>query len=485
MKNVAGGATLKRKTAWLLVMFFLLGSCGKNDDDYRETGRIRYKLILKPEEGVVLLEGHIPGLRGDSLAWQQEQTGGTPAAGAPDRVSNAPDGISFGSVINLSEGESRTGANTSRMDKRHFRAWGGDLIPTPVNEAVFSPVTLEIEGPEGWAIASSRGIMERHFKLPTLRDLRGMALVAGDYQMSEGRLANQSLFTMVRSSFPIPEPEIQNGLRELMVTALAFWNARLPGPVTVVVDHLDGDSTGVFARNIPTGGQISIQMLCPQSVSLEDPDFYRTFSRAFNRTWIPVAFGNPDFTEAELGPTFIEGFHDYVALRIAHYSGLLSDENFARVLSAFYLDYLAAGGEGKQRNVEVPAAIRGKILAFILDLQLHQGSGGQYGIRDFMRSLLQRYHNEHGLKLDDLLAVVEDLGGLDLATRYEKIYQSRRLPALATYLPESGIVLQSPGKVSGKMSRAVLEGRQEPLFRFSPQSEAERDFLATFLGRSW
>ena len=121
---------------------------------------------------------------------------------------------------------------------------------------------------------------------------------------------------------------------------------------------------------------------------------------------------------------FTEGFTDYFSSLVLARNGIIPEEVWFKKLERYFARYwvmynkfpegrlsLAEAGKDKNRNWLLVYG-GGATLAFLLDVQMRQRSGGEVGLDRVMRLMDERFgESQRGFTLEDFIAVVDEASG--------------------------------------------------------------------------
>lgn len=383
-----------------------------------ENGRLRYQVTLLPESRSLLVAGELEAF-GDIGGW---------IAAAPDLpkatvLDGEPGRHRFAYALTIPERE-RSDSPETELDAGRLRGWGGSLFLVPaVADGEPGPIEICFDLPRAWAIATLDGD-GRCARVDDVDSLFALPILAGDFAVLRSEVGATRLVIAVRHGHPIPVRTVSDHVERLVAGAAAYFGAPLPERLFVGIDRLAGRST--YAPGNNRGGPAHSATLLIDGDSAPDSwRFLGTLAHELAHGWIPRGFGQPQVTREELGSTFGEGFTDYLAYRLARFSGLLSDDRFMAALSRFYLEYREAAAR-TEGNPEFLRYRQGMMAAWMLDLELLKASGGRAGFRELMRLLMTRHAATDGLTRAELKDALRTLGGDGVAAMYDPLTDAAR-----------------------------------------------------------
>lgn len=148
---------------------------------------------------------------------------------------------------------------------------------------------------------------------------------------------------------------------------------------------------------------------------------------------------------------FIEGFTDYLAVRLLHQIGAISEETLLNSPFGFvgnYQKYLAVAGEKSPREAGFDKFGNydliysgGFTMALALDANLRAMSAGARGVVDYMRALSGKYQRTQGkaLTYQDLKDVASAIAGTDLNDFFDEYIEGTSVLPLPTILARVGL----------------------------------------------
>ena len=443
-----------------------------------EKTRAEYKLTILPANRTVFIEATIRGAEKSEIkSW----VAGVGGLNAQILSSNAGE-IKFAYTVAVPEKE-RLNSPDAYLDKNRFRAWGWNIFIFPLLDKPSGEVALTIDAPEEWSgRATSFGVNHKRFVLPNLNALLDMAVAAGDFRTSEFSAGGVPVYLAVRKEHAVSDEVFKEALKRLIEAGARYTGAKLPERVFFAVDLLGERKTYAPGNHVRGGAHGSTIMIDRDNADPRQPQFWGTYSHEFTHTWIPAVFGNSALTQKELGSFFTEGFTDYLAYRITHSAGIHTDDQFARALSKFYLEYAdVAGSVENEQDAEFLRYRQGMMAAWMLDVELLRRSKGKRGFREFIRLLVGKYENSGGLTKEKFISALTELGGKETAALFEKLRDAEKKIDFSAILKDTGIKIE-PVQNAREALKIFNAGKIQPV-TFEPATRGQKMFLRWFLSR--
>lgn len=347
----------------------------------------------------------------------------------------------------------------------YFAGFVGAMLLAPrVEGAEFTDIDLEVGLPEGWGIATSRGVGKSRITLAHLDDLGGTLICAGDYTTHSFQLENQDrpepteFHIALRGHRDWDDAEFFAEFRRLARGQMDYFGGSHPAPIQFLALHLlpEGENPSIpgFNRRVP--GHDTVMALHTPARPRGHFEFLGMLAHEHLHNWYPNAM------KSDLGPWFMEGLNDYVAYRGLLANGLHTREQFSGMLSKWHREYEMCVRTGNQR---VMPYRRGMIAAWVFDIELRRATGGEHGLTDVLLRLIGSEPEGGIVQRRHLLAMLREVSGEDMGELYRHLVEDEGAIDLARFLRGTGFRI-----VEG--SRAI---------EIAPGTEAERELFAAIL----
>jgi predicted metalloprotease with PDZ domain len=351
------------------------------------------------------------------------------------------------------------------LNKDHFAGFLSTLVLAPQIEGVsFTDIPLTVEAPEGWKVATSRGVGAARYTLASLRDLTGTLVCAGDYATysfdlpHKGDDASTKCYVAIRGERDWDDQEFVDEFRRLVHGQMNYFGGSHPAPVQFLALHLlpKGVQPRVPAFNRRAPGQDTILALHVPARPRRHFEFLGMLAHEHLHNWYPNAM------KSDLGPWFMEGLNDYVAYRGLLANGLHTREQFSGMLSKWHREYEWCV---RTRNRRVMPYRRGMIAAWVLDIEIRRATHGQSGLTDVLMRLIQEKPEGGVVRRPNFLAMLKQVSGQDMEALYRHLVEDDGPIDLAAHLEGTGF-------------RIVAKTRA---IRIRPETDAEKKLFKAIL----
>ncbi len=436
-----------------------------------------YWVTILPADKTVFVEAVFHGIkRSDITGWEIGDAGISTTV-----VTSDANGVRFAYSVAIPEKEPLNSPEPA-LDKNRFRSWGWSIFAIPILKKPMGQVNLSIRVPEGWSMATSFGINQTRFVLPSPEDFFRIAIAAGDFRVTSFDVAGTPVYLAVRKGHPVNAAVFGAALKKIIETTVRYTGGKQPARIMFGVDLLGGKKTYAPGNNVSIDSHSSSLMIDQNDANPLELNFFGTYAHEFAHTWIPAVFGDKNVTKKELGSLFSEGFTDYIAYRVTHSAGVHSDEQFARALGKFYLEYLKVASERTEKNAEVLKYRQGMMAAWVLDIELRRASSGKKDFQKFIQMLVKQHADTGGLTKQKLIATLTTLGGADIVSLYERLMQSDIVIDIPLHMKGTGIQVRNVQNPVQELKE--LSNESAPVVSFTPDNQKEREFLSGFLTRT-
>ena len=401
---------------------------------------VEYALTLSPETRTVAVHGQVRGVSpGEIKGWGNPEgrpdTYGAPDI-VPDTVEAAPGGVRFAYTLRVPQKE-QVNSTEPAFEEQTLRAWGWHLFATPVLTRAPERVTVRIDAPAEWTVATSLGEGRGPVELPTLEDVRGLAVFAGDVRTTSFRGAGIPVHLAVRRKHPVPDSVLQRALASILEVATDRFGVNPLERLMFGLDLLRGRPTFAPGNSVTTPVLNSVLLLNGDDVANEI-GFFPTLAHETLHAWIPDLFGAGPDVKRELGGFFTEGFTNYLAYKVARDAGLLTRHQLLWMLSKDVVEYRYIAGPAREQYGQMLDYHQGMIIAWILDAELLRETEGRYGIWEFLRLLGKRYARG-GLTRETFRSTLAELGGERVGGLYDELTGAGEPIDVAAWLEGTGV----------------------------------------------
>ena len=428
-----------------------------------ETAELSYVVKIELEPKQVTVTGRYRNRASDDISswgnprWNPFTFGSDELV--PEIVRDAGDDLLFTYIADVSD--QPTDATSAFFDDAHLRAWGWNVLPTPVSQRPPESISVDFDLPQGWAIATSFGT-GTSLRLSSLADLRVLTWMAGDVISEQIEVSGHSVIVMTRQNHPDGLASLVAATRAIIEAGMRYAGREaLPGRFAV------GFDVGMPAPSPMWAAATRSADLGGTWLSSADALWqWQTLGHELGHFW---QFGFTLASYMGMGMWFSEGVTDYLGLQFSHRAGLYSDDQFAAIISESLQEFdrlfaLADSDETKAPLISYPT---GMLRGFYLDLALQKATDGRVGLSQVFRVLFDR-HLGQTLNPDLFRQSLIDLGGPEIGTLLDRLLDSNtvRFPAL---LEGTGFVLE------------IDPDSGQARIRPGPKNAAEQDFLDRFL----
>jgi len=324
------------------------------------------------------------------------------------------------------------------LNKDYFAGFMSTSLLAPRVEGVdFKNIPLTVEAPQGWTIATSRGVRASRYILANLKDLAGTLVCAGDYSTHSFDLTHKGgdtstkCYVAIRGERDWDDKEFVDEFKRLVRGQMNYFGGSHPAPVQFLALHLlpKGARSQIPAFNRRAPGHDTILALHSPARPRRHFEFLGMLAHEHLHNWYPNAM------KSDLGPWFMEGLNDYVAYRGLLANGLHTREQFSGMLSKWHREYEWCVRTGNQR---VMPYRRGMIAAWVFDIEIRRTTGGRNGLTDVLLRLIKEKPNGGIVQRPDFLAMLKKVSGQDMEALYRDLVEDDGAIDLATHLNGTG-----------------------------------------------
>lgn len=427
---------------------------------------LRYDVTILPGSKAIYVEGLLQGARNPEGGWIAAAGG----LGDATQLPAAANQFRFAYSVPIPQRE-RSNSPETELNGSRLRSWGTGIFLIPsLKDAEAGPIEVCFRTPQSWELVTSAGSASCT-TVAGPDELFSLPILAGDYRRHLFQAGPAQVTLALRAGHPVAPEAFAEKLRRLVIGASDYLATPPPPQIFFGVDRLGEGRTTYAPGNNESGPGLSSTLLIDSDGAVGGRKYWGTYAHEFVHSWIPRGFGNPSVTRQELGSTFIEGFSDYLAYRIAYSSGLLDRAAFLAALSEFYLEYGEARARAPQGNPEFLRYRQGMMAAWMLDLELLKATRGRAGFRELMRLLVQRHLRTDGITRDEMKDALRTLGGEQAAALYDPLTDIARPIDFARHLQGTGIVLQPVTDFTAAIERG------QGAVTLMPRGSAQRRFL--------
>jgi len=357
------------------------------------------------------------------------------------RLSTAQDKLVFDYALPEVQSEFEN-VGLPALEKDFFAGFGDRLLIVPQAKDIgrCKDVRLRLELPEAWRVATSLGHGAREFACPSVGDLMGTLVCAGDYAVHTFDVAHRdasqrtTVLVALRGERQIDEARLVRDLQRLVEGQMAFFGGSHPAPRQFLALHFIPPQRRVnvpaFNRRAP--GHDTVLAFHSSSRPQDDFEFLGMLAHEHLHNWYPTVM------RSSLGPWFMEGLNDYVAYRGLYVSGVHNAAQFTGMLSKWHREY-----HWCLRNPRHPLMPyrRGMLAGWVFDIELRRSSGGKHGLRDVLLGLLENRPESGVVGRTEFLAMMQRRTGKDMAPLYEELVERAEPIPLARFLEGTGFRL--------------------------------------------
>jgi len=351
------------------------------------------------------------------------------------------------------------------LSKDHFAGFMSTLLLAPRIEGVdFKNIPLTVETPEGWKIATSRGVGAARYALASLKDLTGTLVCAGDYStysfdlQHKGGDASTKCHVAIRGKRDWKDQEFVDEFKRLVRGQMNYFGGSHPAPVQFLALHLlpKGARPRIPAFNRRVPGHDTILALHTPARPRQHFEFLGMIAHEHLHNWYPYTM------KSDLGPWFMEGLNDYVAYRGLLANGLHTRKQFTGMLSKWYREYLYCLKRNDQRLMPYR---RGMIAAWVFDIELRRATQGRRGLADVLRSLIDSKPEGGIVRRSHFLAMLNKVSGKNMEALYRHLVEDDGAIDLAAHLNGTGFLISA----------------KTPAIEIRPESDAEKKLFEAIL----
>ena len=351
------------------------------------------------------------------------------------------------------------------LSKDYFAGFMSTLVLAPRIEGVsFKDIPLTIEAPEGWKIATSRGVGAARYALAGIKDLTGTLVCAGDYSTHSfdlphrGSDARTKCHVAIRGERDWDDQEFVDEFKRLVRGQMNYFGGSHPAPVQFLALHLlpKGARARIPAFNRRVPGHDTILALHTPARSRRHFEFLGMLAHEHLHNWYP------NVMKSDLGPWFMEGLNDYVAYRGLLANGLHTREQFSGMLSKWHREYEWCVRTSNQR---VMPYRRGMIAAWVFDIEIRRSTGGRNGLTDVLLKLIEEKPEGGIVQRPHFLAMLKKVSGKNMEALYRHLVEDDGAIDLAAHLNGTGF------RIAAK-TRAI---------EIRPETDAEKKLFKAIL----
>jgi len=326
------------------------------------------------------------------------------------------------------------------LNEDFFAGFCSSLFLLPqVEGKEFERLALTITAPEGWKVATSRGIGGT-WQLDGVPDLMGTLVCAGDYAAYQFNLAHRGsdastrFYVAIRGQRDWDDEEFVDEFKRLARGQMDYFGGSHPAPVQFLALHLlpEGEQPSIPGFNRRAPGHDTVLALHTSARPRKHFEFLGMLAHEHLHNWYPNAM------RSDLGPWFMEGLNDYVAYRGLLANGLHTREQFSGMLSKWHREYEWCV---RTRNQRVMPYRRGMIAAWVFDIQLRRATDGKHGLTDVLLDLIRDKPPGGVVQRTHFLARLQKLSGEDMESLYKHLVEDDGAIDLAKYLAGTGFTI--------------------------------------------
>lgn len=408
-------------------------------------------------------EGHVHRLRAEGL-------GGEPLEIAKIRKNGWAVEAGAGFRVHYEVYANELTVDTSHLDASHAY-WNGASLFFAVDGNKSLPVTLDIQAPRGWRVATGLDIQSQgedgHIRLfaadyDTLLD--GPVEIGTHRSYHFDVLGKDHELAMWGHGNEDPERLTQD-LAKIVETSAAIFGG-LPYDRYVFILHLTDHRGGGLEHKNSTTCQTDRWSYRPEKSYL---GVLTLFSHEFFHLWNvkrihPIALGPFDYG-VENHTTLLwamEGITDYYASLLLARAGLWSSRKYRQMLAAQIRNYEGTPGRNVQSaaqssydtwvkfyrrnesspNFTISYYIKGSLIGLCLDLEIRNRTGGKRGLDDVLRALWETYgQHDQGFEEGVYRKTAEDAVGGSLEPFWKAYVEGVDNLDPGEYLRYAGLLL--------------------------------------------
>jgi len=326
------------------------------------------------------------------------------------------------------------------LDKNFFAGFCSMLLVFPKVEGKgFDRLALNIAAPEGWKIATSRGIGAT-CELDGVSDLAGTLICTGDYFTDSFELAHKGsdrttkFHVAIRGDRDWDDGAFVNQYRRLVRGQMDFFGGGHPAPIQFLALHIlpEGERARIPAFNRRSPGHDTVLALHTTARPREHFEFLGMLAHEHLHNWYP------NVMKSDLGPWFMEGLNDYVAYRGLMANDLHTREQFTGMLSKWHREYLYCV---QRKDTRLMPYRRGMIAAWVFDIEMRRATEGKRGLADVLRNLITSKPEGGVVQRSHFVAMLKEISGRDMESLYKHLVEddgARLVNSVTRLVDESG-----------------------------------------------
>lgn len=323
------------------------------------------------------------------------------------------------------------------LHKDFFAGFCSGLLVFPqLDDMHFDRLALTVAAPDGWKIATSRGIGAA-WELGSIDDLAGTLICAGDYFTDSFEVAHNggdaktSVYVAIRGQRDWGDAELVDQFRRLVRGQMEFFGGAHPAPIQFLALHLlqEGEHSNIPAFNRRSPGHDTILALHSPARPRAHFEFLGMLAHEHLHNWYPSVM------KSNLGPWFMEGLNDYVAYRGLMANGLHTREQFTGMLSKWHREYLYCV---QRKDTRLMPYRRGMIAAWVFDIELRRATDGKRGLADVLRNLIGSKPEGGVVGRSHFVAMLNEVSGQDMESLYKHLVEEDQAVDLAKHLKGTG-----------------------------------------------
>lgn len=330
------------------------------------------------------------------------------------------------------------------LNEKHCAIFLGSVLVAPNIKGIkFKEIKLQLQTPEGWKIATSRGLNDAAYTVSNFQDLAGTLVCAGDYSTfsfdlkhKSGGGAKTKFYVAIRGKRDWDDKEFVDEFKRLARGQMDYFGGSHPAPIQFLALHLLPrglpPSIPGFNRRVP--GHDTVLALHTPARPRKHFEFLGMLAHEHLHNWYPNAM------KSDLGPWFMEGLNDYVAYRGLLANSLHTREQFTGMLSKWHREYRMCV---RTKNQRVMPYRRGMIAGWVLDIEIRRSTGGKRGLTDVLLNLINEKPKGGNVQRTHFLAMLKKVSGDDMEPLYKHLVEDDGAIDLAKHLKGTGFGIAS------------------------------------------
>ncbi len=333
------------------------------------------------------------------------------------------------------------------------------------------PTTITFNLPDRFdvAIPWKQSSMENNlFEVATTYELVRTGMMIGKFPKQVKTVSNVEIEIATASDFQQVVPMFGAIYEGLIPAALEYFDDTNAGKYVVIANQ--APRTEEFGPYF--SGEALEKSMSLISPIVPTPDFLPMFWYILTHEYLHLWIGhNIQTKDYKRGSWMMEGFTDYVSLKLLHNMGVLPSEylingiemagnstgwgeNIKKYLAVAGSISMHDAGNQKEENYDMVYS-GGSAFALMLDIEMNAVTSGKIGMDHLMRTLNKKFGLRTGgrqIVMDDVQKAINDLCGTNLDHLFDDYVFGTKVIPISEYLNKAGLTIEKAGESDQKIS---------------------------------